>query len=62
MANTAYDKFMIECEVIADKAVRGELPDEAQIERYNKLREDSDKDFERACKAVWTLTKEDSNG
>lgn len=62
MANNAYDKFMIECTVIADKAVRGELPSEAQIERYNKLREDSDKDFERACKAVWTLTKEDNNG
>lgn len=62
MANTAYDKFMIECAVIADKAVRGELPDEAQIERYNKLNEEKDKDFERACKAVWTLTKEGNNG
>lgn len=62
MANTAYDKFMIECEVIAEKAVRGELPDEAQIERYNKLNEEKDKDFERACKAVRTLTKEGNNG
>lgn len=62
MANTAYDKFMIECAVISEKAVRGELPDEAQIERYNKLNEEKDKDFERACKAVWTLTKEGNNG